>query len=66
MLGVGWEYLSGRHVLEWMALRTARRAGNVGGRLGVVYAEQCVMFILLLTRYLVMGLSKRCAGVRAR
>ena len=64
MLGVGWENLSGRYLLEWMALHAARRAGNVGGSSGVVYVERCV--ILWLSRYLVMGLRKRCAGVRAR
>ena len=64
MLGVGWEDLSGRYLLEWMPLHRARRAANVGGRSGVVYVEQCV--ILWLSRYLVVRLRKRCAGVRAR
>ena len=43
------------------ACAQVRRAGNVGGRLGVVYVEQCVVW--LLSRYLVVGLRKRCAGV---
>ena len=64
MLGVGWEDLSGRYLLEWMPVHRSRRAGNVGGRSGVVYVEQCV--ILWLSRYLVVRLRKRCAGVRAR
>ena len=36
MLGVGWEDLTGRYLLEWMALHGARRGANVGGRSGVV------------------------------
>ena len=64
MLGVGWEDLSGRYLLEWVALHMARRAANVGGRSGVVYVEQCVIWVL--GRYLVVCLSKRCAGVHAR
>ena len=64
MLGVGSEDMSGGYLLEWMALHTGRRAANVGGRSGVVYVEQCV--ILLLSRYLVVRLRKRRAGVRAR
>ena len=36
MLGVGWEDLSGRYLLEWMALHAAGRAANAGGRSGVV------------------------------
>ena len=64
MLAVGYESLSGRYLLEWMPLPTARRAGNVGGRSGVVQVEWCV--ILWLSRYLVVRLRKRCAGVRAR
>ena len=43
MMGVGYESLSRRYLLEWMPLRTARRAANVGGRAGVVYVEQCVI-----------------------
>ena len=62
MLGVGWENLSGRYLLEWMPLPTARRAANVGGRSGVVYVEQCA--ILWLSRYLVVRLRRRCGGVR--
>ena len=60
MLGVGWEDLSGRYLLEWMPLHAARRAANVGGRSVVVYVEQCI--ILWMSRYLVVRLSKRCAG----
>ena len=63
MLGVGYESSTGRYLLEWMPLRTARGAANVGGRSGVVYVEQCV--ILRLSRYLVLRLRKRWAGVRA-
>ena len=63
MLGVGYESSSGRDVLEWMPLRTARRAGNVGGRPGVVYVEQCVIW--WLSRYCVVRLRKRCAVARA-
>ena len=36
MLGVGWEDLTGRYLLEWMALHTAGRAADVGGRSGFV------------------------------
>ena len=43
MLGVGWGYLSARYLLEWMPLHRARRAGNVGGRSRVVYAERCAL-----------------------
>ena len=64
MLGVGWEDLSGQYLLEWMPLQTTRRAANDAGRSGVVYVEHCV--ILWLSRYLVVRLRKRCAGVRAR
>ena len=64
MLRVGWEDLTGRCLLEWMPLRRARRAANIGGRSGVVYVEQCV--ILSFSSYLVVGLRKRCAGVRVR
>ena len=64
MLGAGWEDLSDRYLLEWMPLLQARRAANVGGRSGVVQVEQCVLW--WLSRYLVVGLRKRCADVRAR
>ena len=64
MLGVGWEYFIGRYLLEWMPLHRARQAAIVGGRSVVVYVEQCI--ILWMSRYLVVRLSKRCAGVRAR
>ena len=47
-----------------MPLHRPRRAGNVGGRSGVVDVEQCVIW--WLRRYLVVRLRKRCAGVRAR
>ena len=56
--------MSGGHLLEGMALHAARRAANVVGRRGVVYVEQCA--ILWLSRYLVVRLRKRCAGVRVR
>ena len=49
MLGVGWEDLTGRCLLEWMPLHRARRAANVGGRSGVVQAERVV--ILCVPRY---------------
>ena len=64
MLGVGWEDLSVRYLVVWMPLHRARRTADVGGRSGVVYVEQCV--ILWLSRYLVVRLRKRCAGVRGR
>ena len=64
MLGVGWVGLSGRYLLEWMPLHRTGRAANVGGRSGVVHVEQCV--ILWLSRYLVVRLRKRCAGVGGR
>ena len=64
MLGVGYESSRGRYLLERMPLRTARRAANVGGRPGVVHVEQCVIW--WLSRYLVVRLMKRCAGVRVR
>ena len=64
MLGVGWEDLSGRYLLEWMPLHRAGRAADVGGRSGVAWVEQCV--ILWLSRYLVVRLRKRCAGALAR
>ena len=63
MLRAGCESSSGRYLLDWMPVHRARRAGNVGGRSGVVYVEQCV--ILWLSRYLVVGLSKPCPGARA-
>ena len=63
MLGVGWEDLTGRYLLEWMALHGARRGANVGGRSRVVSEVHCV--ILLLSRYLVVRLRRRCCGVRA-
>ena len=63
MLGVGWEDLTGGYLLEWMALHRTRRAVNVGGWSGVVYVEHCV--ILLLSRYIVVRLRRRCSGVRA-
>ena len=56
--------MSGRYLLEWMPLHRERRAANVGGRSGVVQVQWCVF--LWLSRYLVVGLRKRCAGVRAR
>ena len=64
MLGVGWEDLTGRCLLEWMPLHRARRAANVGGRSGVVYVEQCV--ILWLSRYLVVRLHRRCTRLRGQ
>ena len=64
MLGVGWEDLTGRYLLEWTRLHRARRAADVGGRSGVVQVEECV--ILWLSRYLVVRLSRRCARVVAR
>ena len=48
MFGVGWEDLSGRYLLEWMALQKTRQAANVVGWPGVVYVEQCA--ILRLSR----------------
>ena len=47
MLGVGWEGLTGRSLLECMPLHAARRAANVGGRSGVVKEAKCVILILL-------------------
>ena len=64
MLRVSWEDVSGRYVLELTRLHTAGREPNAGGRSGVVYVEQCV--ILRLSKYLVVRLRKRCAGVRGR
>ena len=40
MFGVGEEDLSGRHLLEGMALHAGRGAANVVGRSGAVWAEQ--------------------------
>ena len=64
MLGVGQADLTGRYLLEWMALHRARRAANVGGRSGAVYVEHCV--ILRLSGFLVVRLRRRFAGVRVR
>ena len=64
MLPVVWEDLSGGYLLECMPLHRARRAANVGGRPGVVQVDRVV--IVWLSRYLVVRLRKRCAGVRAR
>ena len=64
MLLAGWVYFTGQYLLEWMPLHTARRAANVGGRSGVVYVEQCVIWLLAI--YLVVRLRKRCAGALAR
>ena len=64
MLGVNLEDLTGGYLLEWMPLHRARQAANVGGRSGIVYVEQCVIW--LLGRYLVVRWRKRCAGVLAR
>ena len=44
-------------------MHKAIRTADVGGRSGIVYVEQCV--ILWLSRYLVVRLRKRYAGVRA-
>ena len=63
MLRVGCESSSGRYLLELMPVHRARRAAEVGGRSEAVYVEQCV--ILWLSRYLMLGLRKPCAGVRA-
>ena len=41
MLGVGSEDMSGRYLLEWMALHMARRAANVVGRSGCVGGTLC-------------------------
>ena len=57
MLGIGWEDLSGRYLLECMPLQTTRQATNVGGSSVVVYVEHCV--ILWLSRYLMVRLRKR-------
>ena len=41
-----------------------KTGANVAGRSGVVCVEQCI--IVWLSRYLVVRLRKRCAGVRGR
>ena len=65
MLGVGWEDLSDRYLLEWMPLHRARGVADVGGRSGVVYVEQRV--ILWLSRQVFsVRLRRRCGGVRGR
>ena len=64
MLEVGYQDLIGGYLMEWMPLHTARRPDNVVGRSGVVYVEQCVNF--WLSKYLVVRLRKRCAGMRSR
>ena len=46
MLRAGCESSSGRYLLKLMPVHRARRAGNVGGRSGFVYVEQCVTFVV--------------------